>query len=64
MTRATSSGDRRPRDEGCHARDAIETGGYEMLLIKQSAGRVLAQRPALRSSIKELVELAFWRKTL
>ncbi|MER2195016.1 class I SAM-dependent methyltransferase [Methylobacterium brachiatum] len=35
-----------------------------MLLIKQSAGRFLAQRPALRSSIKELVELAFWRKTL
>ncbi|SFM01776.1 class I SAM-dependent methyltransferase [Methylobacterium pseudosasicola] len=35
-----------------------------MLVIKQSAGRFLAHRPALRSSIKELVELAFWRKTL
>ncbi|MDP4004961.1 class I SAM-dependent methyltransferase [Methylobacterium sp. NEAU K] len=35
-----------------------------MLLIKQSAGRFLSQHPTLRSSIKELVELAFWRKTL
>ncbi|MGH1569592.1 class I SAM-dependent methyltransferase [Methylobacterium sp. P31] len=35
-----------------------------MLIIKQSAGRFLSHYPALRSSIKEAVELAFWRKTL